>query len=255
MMRRCLVAAAGLAWSLLALAMLASPAAAADDPKGLEFFEKKIRPVLVANCYQCHSASAKEVKGELRLDTKEGIRKGGEQGHGVVPGNVAESLVIAALKHEDGLEMPPNKRLPDETIADFVKWVEMGAPDPRNPNASTVGSKINILDARKFWSFQPPKIVPAAATKNSTWASTPIDRYILASLEAKQLTPVAHADRPALLRRVTFDLVGLPPTPEEIDAFVNDQTPQAFEKVVDRLLASEQFGERWGRRWLDIARY
>jgi hypothetical protein len=253
-MKRAFLIAVGLLFSLSA-----GLSSAADnpklDPKGLDFFEKKIRPVLVANCYQCHSASAKEIKGELRLDTKEGIRKGGEQGHAVVPGKVAESLIVNALRHEDGMEMPPNKKLPDDTIADFIKWIEMGAPDPRNPKASTVGSKISILDARKFWSFQPPKIVPPAVAKNAAWATTEIDRYILAGWEAKNLTPVAHADRLSLLRRATFDLVGLPPSPAAADAFLADASPQAFEKVVDRLLASEQFGERWGRHWLDVARY
>ncbi|MEX2175504.1 MAG: PSD1 and planctomycete cytochrome C domain-containing protein [Pirellulaceae bacterium] len=228
---------------------------AEDDLRGIEFFEKKIRPVLVANCYQCHSASAKEIQGELRLDTRAGIRKGGELGPAVVPGNVEESLLIAALKHADGLEMPPKKKLPDEVVADFVKWVEMDAPDPRKPNATTVGGKINILAAREWWSFQPPKVSPPAATKNAAWPRTEIDRYLLVNLEASSLVPVADADRPTLIRRAYFDLIGLPPTLEEIDAFVADQDPQAFAKVIDRLLSTPQFGERWGRHWLDVARY
>src|SRR5262245_55200976 len=171
--------------------------AAEDDPKGIDFFEKNIRPILVANCYQCHSASAKELKGELRLDTKEGIRKGGESGAAVIPGKPDESLIIQALRHEDGLEMPKDK-LPDGVIANFVKWVEMGAPDPRKPNVTTVGNKINILEARKFWSFQPPKIVAPAAVKNAGWPKGEIDKYVLAGLEAKGLAPVANADKATL---------------------------------------------------------
>jgi hypothetical protein len=243
---------------LVAYCLIAVPALGAepkDDPKGIDFFEKKIRPVLVANCYQCHSASAKELKGELRLDTRAGIRKGGEQGKAVVPGDVAQSLIIAALKHEDGLEMPPKEKLSDAIVADFMKWVEMGAPDPRRPNASTVGGKINILEARQWWSFQPPKRTGPAAVKNAAWPKSDIDRYLLAALEDKGLSPVADADRRTLIRRAYFDLVGLPPTPEEVEAFVKDADPKAFEKVIDHLLAMPQFGERWGRHWLDIARY
>ncbi len=240
---------------LVAIATAVPAFAAEDDPKGIDFFEKKIRPVLVANCYQCHSASSKELKGELRLDTREGIRKGGEQGKAVVPGKVAESLLITALKHEDGLEMPPKEKLSDAIVADFVKWVEMGAPDPRKPNSSTVGGKINILDARQWWSFQPPKQMPPPAVKNAAWPKSEIDRYLLAGIEEKGLAPVADADRRTLIRRAYFDLIGLPPTPEEVEAFFADQDPKAFEKLIDRLLAMPQFGERWGRHWLDVARY
>ena len=237
------------------LALLAASAPAADDPKGIDFFEKNIRPVLVANCYQCHSASSKELKGELRLDTKEGVLKGGESGLAVVPGKPEASLILQALRHEDGLEMPPKEKLPDGVVAAFTKWIEMGAPDPRKPNVTTVGGKINILEARKFWSFQPPKVVAPAAVKNAGWPRSEIDKYLLAALEAKDLSPVADADKPTLIRRAYFDLIGLPPTPEQIDAFVNDADPKAFEKVVDELLAMPQFGERWGRHWLDVARY
>src|SRR5262245_5892369 len=230
--------------------------AAEDDPKGIDFFEKNIRPILVANCYQCHSASAKELKGELRLDTKEGIRKGGESDAALIPGKPQESLIIKALRYEDGLEMPPgDKKLPESVVANFSKWIEMGAPDPRKPNVTTVGGKINLLEARKFWSFQPPKITPPTATKNTSWAHSDIDRYVLAGLEAKNLLPVRDADRRTLIRRAYFDLIGLPPTPEEIEAFVSDNDSKAFEKVIDKLLGMPQFGERWGRHWLDIARY
>src|SRR5688572_27806829 len=167
------------AQAIVLIAALATAAfAAGDDPKGIDFFEKNIRPVLVANCYQCHSASAKELKGELRLDTREGIRKGGESGSAVIPGKPEESLLIKAMRFEDGMEMPPNGKLPDSVIANFTKWVEMGAPDPRKPNVTTVGGKINILEARKLWSFQPPKLVAPLATKNTACARSEIDRYL-----------------------------------------------------------------------------
>jgi hypothetical protein len=228
---------------------------AADDPKGIDFFEKNIRPVLVAKCYQCHSASSKELKGELRLDTREGIRKGGESGAIIVARKPDESPLIKALRHEEGVEMPPKEQLPDSVVANFAKWIEMGAPDPRKANVTTVGGKINVLEARKFWSFQPPKVIAPPAVKNAAWPKSDIDRYLLAALEAKSLSPVADADRRTLIRRAYFDLIGLPPTPEEIEAFVADQDPKAFEKLIDRLLAMPQFGERWGRHWLDVARY
>ena len=231
--------------------------AAEDDPRGIDFFEKKIRPVLVANCYQCHSASAKKLKGELAGRYQGGHPQGRRERRGGDCRQAwSESLILKALRHEDGLEMPPNKeRLSDELIADFVKWVQIGAADPRKANATTVGSKINIAEARKFWSFQPPKNTSPPAVKNAAWAETDIDRFVLAGLEAKSLAPVADADRRTLVRRVYFDLVGLPPTPGGVEAFVQRHVPKAVENVVDRLLASPHFGERWGRHWLDVARY
>ncbi len=236
------------------LFLFAGVAVSADtNAAGNDFFEKKVRPVLVANCYQCHSASAKELHGKLRLDTKDGIRKGGESGPALVPGKPDESLIIQAIRHLDGVEMPPKKKLPDYAIADLVKWVEMGAPDPRVGNSSTVGGKINKVDARKHWSFQPVKVIPPT-NKDTVWSRSEIDRYIVDGLNGKNLRPVADADRRTLIRRTYFDLIGLPPTPEEVEAFVTDQTPQAFEKVVDHLLSLPQFGERWGRHWLDVAR-
>jgi mono/diheme cytochrome c family protein len=224
-------------------------------PAARDFFEKKIRPVLVSNCYQCHSASAKEVKGNLRLDTKAGLRKGGDLGPSIVVGKPDDSPLIQALKHQDGLEMPPKVKLSDEIVADFVKWVTFGAPDPREATASTVGSKISMADARKFWSLQPPKLVKPAATVNTTWARSEIDHYVAAGLEKHKLKPVADAEKQVLVRRLYFDLMGLPPTPAEIDAFVQDSSPKAVETLVDKLLASPQFGERWGRHWLDVARF
>src|SRR4029079_17357951 len=202
-------------WVTSISVLSAGVVAAADT--GSDFFEKKVRPVLVANCYQCHSASAKELQGKLRLDTKEGIRKGGETGPAIVPGKPDESLLIKAIRHEDGMEMPPKKPLPETAIADLVKWVEMGAPDPRAANSSTVGSKISKIDARKHWSFQPGKVIPPAS-KDTVWSRTEIDRYIVDGLKSKDLRPVADADRRTLIRRVYLDLIGIPPTPQEVEA-------------------------------------
>ena len=242
---------------LLLVLVLGTNGLAAENitPAARDFFEKKIRPVLVSNCYQCHSASAKEVKGNLRVDTKAGLRKGGDSGPSIVVGKPDDSPLIQALRHQDGLEMPPKVKLSDEIIADFVKWVQFGAPDPREATASTVGKSISMADARKFWSLQPPKVVKPAITVNTTWARTEIDRYVAAGLEKNKLKPVADADKQILVRRLYFDLTGLPPTPAEIDAFVQDVSPKAVETLVDKLLASPQFGERWGRHWLDVARY
>ena len=229
---------------------------AEGDLKGREFFEKKIRPVLVKECYSCHSSKAKEVKGNLLLDTRSGIRKGGDTGHAVVPGDLEESLLIEAIRRdeENVSAMPPKKALPEEIIADFIKWVKMGAPDPRDGKAA-VPNKIDFEKAREFWSFQPPQKQPAPDVKNSAWPQSDIDRFVLAKLEAQGLAPTGDVDHIGLIRRATFDLIGLPPTPQEVEAFVNDDSPNAFEKVVDRLLSSPRFGERWGRHWLDVARY
>ncbi len=223
-----------------------------------DFFEKKIRPVLADNCYKCHAADSEKIKGGLTLDTREGIRRGGDNGPAVEPGNLKESLLIEALRYENkDFAMPPKKeggKLPDAVIADFEKWVQMGAPDPRDGVAKVV-KKYDGEEARKWWSFQPVKKPTAPAIKDEGWARGDLDKFVRAGLEAKALTPVADADKLTLLRRVHFDLVGLPPTPEEINAFVKDTLPDAFAKVVDRLLASPQFGERWGRHWLDVARF
>jgi cytochrome c553 len=251
--------AAGILAGLMLTAALGS-ANAADktDPKGIAFFEKKIRPVLVKQCYQCHSSQTKKPKGGLLLDTKAGALKGGETGHAVVPGNLKDSLIIAAIKHTgDVSEMPPETaKLPDAVIADFEKWIRMGAPDPRDGKKRIVGPrKIDFKAARRFWAFQLPKKHPVPAVKNRSWPRTDIDRFLLAKMESDGIAPARDVDRATLIRRATFDLTGLPPTPQEVAAFLNDSSPNAFEKVVDRLLASKRFGERWGRHWLDVVRY
>ncbi len=223
------------------------------DPAGVEFFETKIRPVLVKHCYECHSDAAKEPKGKFRLDSRAGMLAGGESGVAVVPGNVEGSLLIQALRYE-GSEMPPEGKLPPETIADFEQWVKIGLPDPRDGNAPST-KQIDFAAGRKFWAFQPIAGAKPPAVKNTEWVKNDIDRFVLAKLEETGLSPSAPASREALLRRAMFDLIGLPPTPVEIEAFLKDESPEAFATVIDRLLASPHYGERWGRHWLDVARY
>ncbi|MDR3639023.1 MAG: DUF1549 domain-containing protein [Isosphaeraceae bacterium] len=238
-----------------------SPSAKAGGPLTAEqakFFESKIRPVLASQCAKCHSSSAEKVKGGLLVDTREGLRKGGDTGPAVVPGNPGESLLVTAIRYEDeSLKMPPKEKLPDAVVADFEAWVKMGAPDPRGgKGASPAGARQADLEkGRKFWAFQPPKAAQPPKVLNASWPKTDVDRFLLAALEAKGLRPVADADRHTLIRRASFDLIGLPPTPEEVEAFVADRSDDAFAKVVDRLLASPRFGERWGRHWLDVARF
>ncbi len=235
------------------------PVARADEPSGMEFFERKIRPVLVEQCYKCHSSKAKSPKGGLLLDTRERIRHGGDSGPAVVPGDVESSLILDAIRY-DLLEMPPDKKLPDPVIADFETWIRMGAPDPREETTTATAEvasakTIDLAKAREFWSFQPPKTHPAPEVSDPAWIKRPIDAFVLAKLEQAGLSPSPEADRPTLIRRVTFDLTGLPPSPEEVEAFVADEAPDAYERLVDRLLGSPHYGERWARMWLDVARY
>ncbi|MEO1994395.1 MAG: DUF1553 domain-containing protein [Planctomycetaceae bacterium] len=223
------------------------------SPAHIDFFEKKIRPVLLRHCYKCHSADAKNLKGGLLLDSREAMRKGGDSGAAVVPKDVAESLLISALR-QDGLEMPPEGKLPDAVIADFVKWIELGAPDPRDGHAATE-SQIDYDVAGKYWAFQPITQPVRPKVLRSDWVANEIDRFTLARMEQLGLVPVAAADKRELIRRATFDLIGLPPQPAHVTAFIEDESPAALEKVIDRLLGSEHYGERWGRYWLDVARY
>ncbi len=246
-------------FAITAAALAAEPAPTETlNAEGRDFFEKKIRPVLADKCYSCHAANSEKIKGGLTLDTREGIRRGGDNGPAVAPGDLKESLLIEAVRYTNkDFAMPPEKKggkLPDAVIADFEKWVQMGAPDSRD-GAAKITKKSDTEEARKWWAFQPVRKPEVPAVKDNGWPRGEIDKFVLASLETKGLKPVADADKLSLLRRVYFDLIGLPPTPQDIDAFVKDPSPDAFAKVVDRLLASPQFGERWGRHWLDVARY
>ena len=226
-------------------------------PEQEAFFEAKIRPVLTTQCGKCHSSTAEKLRGGFRLDSREALRLGGDSGPAIVPGNPDESLLIRAIRYrDDELRMPPKAKLPDAVIAGFEAWIKMGAPDPRTgPTGGAARPSIDLAKGREFWSFRPPKKSVPPAVKRADWPRGEVDRFLLAALESRGLVPVADAGRPRLLRRVTFDLIGLPPTPEELDAFLRDESPDAFGKVVDRLLASPRFGERWGRHWLDVARF
>jgi cytochrome c553 len=233
-------------------------ATAADD--GIAFFEKSIRPILVQHCYECHSQEA-AAKGKLQagllLDSKKGLLDGGESGPVIVAGKPEKSLLIAALKYES-YEMPPKGRLPANVIADFEKWVTMGAPDPREASSAPVPRRAAFQispEDRAHWAFQPVQKLPPPEVRDASWVRDDIDRFVLARLEEAGRRPSPEADRYALLRRTTFALTGLAPTPEEIADFVADERSDAFERVVDRLLKSPEFGVHWGRHWLDGVRY
>ncbi len=248
--------------ALLLIATVAIPAAGETlTPEETKFFETKIRPVLIKECYGCHSSQSGNVRGGLRLDTKELSRMGGSSGPAVVPGDLEESLLYTALLHE-GFEMPPKRMLSDAVIDDFRQWIEMGAPDPRETNIADIKSSISDDDIRKarenFWAYVPPRQSDPPMPEDGNWSATDIDRYVLRELEQAGLEPAGDAEPYKILRRLCFDLVGLPPTPEQIE-FFNAKWKQdpdtAIEFVVDRLLEKEQFGERWGRHWLDVVRY
>jgi hypothetical protein len=227
---------------------------AAPGPAGVQFFEQNIRPVLVKHCYECHAAGAKKIRGELRLDTRAGLLKGGTSGPAIVPGKPVGSLLLKALRNDE-IAMPPKGKLPDDVIANFERWIRMGAPDPRDGQAAAAAAAPDLQAGRRFWAFQPLRRHDTPNVADASWPRGDIDRFILAALEARGLKPGRDADRTTLIRRVALDLIGLPPTPDEVAAFVNDPSPDAFARVVDRLLASPHFGERWGRHWLDVARY
>ena len=220
------------------------------------FFEKRIRPVLVKRCYSCHSedaARSKKLKGSLLLDSRAGILRGGESGASIVPGKPDESLLLDAMRH-DTLEMPPNEKLNDAVIADFEKWIRMGAPDPRTNSQADLRA-ISLSAGRNHWSFQPLQQSKPPVAADSRWNRNPIDRFVAQRLAQEGLTPSDSANRATLVRRIYFDLIGLPPPPEQVQAFMDDTSANVPAKLVDELLASEHYGERWGRHWLDVARF
>ncbi|HYV39350.1 MAG TPA: PSD1 and planctomycete cytochrome C domain-containing protein, partial [Gemmataceae bacterium] len=225
--------------------------------ENIEFFEKHIRPVLVERCYECHSTQTKKLKGKLLLDSQPGIAKGGESGPVLVPGDVEKSRLIQAIRWTDtDLAMPPKGKLPQAVIEKFEQWVKMGAPDPRTAAVIAKGPKTIDMDAaRKWWAFVPATQSAAPAVKQQGWARKQIDYFVLQGLEAKGLTPSPPADPRTLIQRVYLDLIGLRPSYEETEAFVKDPSNKAYEKIIEKLLASPQYGERWGRYWLDVARY
>lgn len=249
-------------WGItLLLAGAAAPRRAAADPVEDSWFEKKIRPVLVQHCYGCHAADAKSVKGGLRVDHRDGLRIGGDSGPAVVPGDPAKSLLLAALAHDGSFyDMPPERKLPDDVIADFRHWIEQGAPDPRldpAPAGQAAPPRGPVADAN-FWAFQAIGKPSLPQIQSPEKVRTPIDAFVLHRLEAQHLVPTVRAERTIRLRRLYYDLAGLPPPLEDIIEFQNiddDHLEETFDRLVDRLLARPQFGERWGRHWLDVARF
>jgi mono/diheme cytochrome c family protein len=240
----------------MVLLILAVPPCAADDSKpapsaqDVEFFETKVRPVFAQHCFSCHGPKRQEAG--LRLDQRDGFQKGSDNGPIVIPGKADESPLLKAIRYNDELKMPPKGKLPAEALAALTAWVKNGASWP----AASAASGSNALDqAKAHWALQPIRSPSLPPVKHPEWTTSPIDYFVLARQEVAGLTPGSPADRRTLIRRVTFDLIGLPPTAEEVEAFVNDQTSEAFARVVDRLLASPQYGERWARYWLDVARY
>ncbi len=239
------------------LLSLALPVIAAEADEGINFFEKEIRPLLSEHCYECHSADSKKLKGGLRLDSREGILSGGDSGPAAVAGKPESSRLVAAVSgHDKDLEMPPKKPLHPAQIELLTEWVRRGLPAPsQGAVASKPGYGMSLEEGRKFWSYQPVSTPALPTVKHPEWVQEPIDKFVVAGLEAAGLSQAPKADKRTLLRRATFDLTGLPPSSAETDAFLADSAPDAFARVVDRLLASSSYGERWGRHWLDVVRY
>jgi hypothetical protein len=236
----------------------------APKPEQTAFFESKIRPILVEHCYECHSATAKKIKGSLVLDSRAGVMKGGDTGPALTPGDPDASLLIQAVRHlNEDTAMPPKKKLPPHVIADLEAWVRMGAPDPRSTDTVAVVQAKSAIDwtkARQWWSFQPLVSPALPAIQDKSWPANELDHFVLAKMEVAGLKPAADAEARAFIRRATYDLTGLPPTPQEVEAFVNATqkakgTSQAYAALIDRLLDSPRYGERWGRHWLDVVRY
>jgi hypothetical protein len=236
---------------LAVVALLTGGPLQATDPQAVEYFEKNVRPILIEKCQGCHGE--KKQQAQLKLVSRDSLLKGGETGPAIVPGKPADSLLIKAISHSGDLKMPPKEMLPAKQIAYLERWIAQGAvwPDSGTPKSADGPTAIQ----RKWWAFQPVRPVVAPAVRNTAWPRGEMDRFILAQLESRALAPSEPADRRTLLRRITFDLTGLPPTPEAVDAFLRDDSPHAVEKIVDRLLESLAYGQRWARHWLDVVRY
>ena len=247
---------------LIALLLACRFTVASEPPvnrQGIEFFEKRIRPVLVQSCYQCHSGETVEPKAGLRLDSREGLLRGGESGASIIPGKPTDSLLVDALRYQS-LEMPPKNQLPNEVIADFVKWIAMGAPDPRDRADSPRDQDAwqTILAARRDWWSIREVVEPSVPTAGSGWAHSDIDRFIANKLSSAGLRPAPPAAAETLVRRLSLVLTGLPPSWEEVERFRrrhSDDPQSAYVGLVDRLLASPQLGQRWARHWMDVVRF
>ena len=247
--------------SLLSMSLLGTgavgeePQAEKSDAKGTALFENQIKPVLVKQCYECHSQTGEKVEGGLELDSPAGLMRGGDSGPVLVSHQVEKSPLIRMLRHEEDVPaMPPEKRLSDGVIAAFEQWIQLGAPDSREELGPTAKDE-RFEAGGRHWSFQPPQSVEPPAIKRTDWPRDEIDHFVLTRMEAKGLRPADDANRTTLIRRVYFDLVGLPPVPKDVEAFAADDSPDALANLIDRLLESDRFGERWGRHWLDVVRY
>jgi hypothetical protein len=248
-------------WGLLVLGLTAPTALSAErlSPEDQTFFEARVRPILVDRCFSCHSAQGGKIRGGLRLDSRPGWQAGGNSGPVIEPGLPDDSLLIQAVRYENDLvKMPPKTKgkLPESEIATLSEWVRRGAPDPRSEPPQTATAPAPDPDADpEQWAFQPLAVAPPPSVSEESWCRTPVDRFILAKLEQEGIKPSPEADRRTLIRRVYFDLIGLPPTPEELNRLLNEPEPYWFDRLVDDLLDRPQYGERWARHWLDLARF
>lgn len=247
------------AFSILSLSLPAmgdEAKAVAPDTKGIELFKIKIEPVLVKHCYECHSKNGESIEGGLELDSPSGMLRGGDTGPMLKPHDLDKSSIIRMLHHADDVSgMPPEQKLSDETIAAFEEWIRLGAPDSRKETGPTLKEQ-RFKAGQEHWAFVLPKSTDTPTVKQADWPrDTMIDQFILSAMETKKLTPVRDASRRTLIRRIYFDLIGLPPSPEEIETFLTDKSSEAVASLVDKLLASPRFGERWGRHWLDVVRF
>ncbi|QDU60394.1 Planctomycete cytochrome C [Planctomycetes bacterium Pan216] len=254
----------GMSRGIVVMALLGclplAPASGSEKPLSdddVTFFEQHIRPLLITHCYDCHSEDSGEMAGELLLDRREGWSKGGTGGPAIVPSHPEKSLLMRAVRYTDSeLKMPPEDKLSATEIAHLEEWIRRGAKDPRDQPAPVSEEKsIDVEAGRAFWAFRSPEKRRVPAVAREDWPRTPIDHFLLAKMEAEDVVPAAPADRRDLIRRAYFDLVGLPPAPEEVDAFLADSSDEAFDRVIEDLLASPRYGERWGRHWLDVVRY
>jgi mono/diheme cytochrome c family protein len=251
---------------LLGLLLLTAPGRAQENPPAAvpasaraeaeAFFESRVRPLLAKRCFQCHGAETQE--GGLRLDSRQHLLAGADGQPVVVAGNPDQSRLVAAVRRQGELQMPPDDPLPEADIETLVTWVKLGLPWPKSetPEAPTLTRQQRYdMAVQEHWAFQPIQRPAMPVVANAAWARNPLDRFVLFQLEQANLTPSPQADRRTLIRRATFDLLGLPPTPEEVAAFVDDPGQDAYGRLIDRLLASPRYGERWGRHWMDVARY
>lgn len=226
----------------------------ADPISSDDFFERQVRPLLVEKCFSCHAGAQR--KGKLSLDSHEGLMTGGESGPAVVPGEPDKSRLIEAVNYNGGIQMPPDGRLSDREIGVLKQWVSLGIPWPKGEAVATIRGDGTVTEKdRQFWSFQPIRESPLPTVRRTDWPREALDYFVLHRLETEGIEPVAEADRRTLIRRAAFDLIGLPPTESEINAFVSDERPDAYERLLDRLLDRPEYGERWARHWLDVARY